>query len=649
MAYSLKSVRYENKNCKILLQNENGPCPLLALANALLLKGTIQLPTSSIRTNVASIDDVVNTLAEHALKRYQDQATVSASTSTSYPSVSEHHIDEVLKLFPSLQYGLDVNPKFTLGPRGCEYTLNMELFDIMGVELVHGWLIDALGQPDLANLIGTKSYNQLVEMVILGNEAGDRMHVLETEIQNLLAAAVDVDVNATSKTSESGGDEVQVDVEEEEEEARTTEWVDVEKPNTEEVEVEVAEEMAVTQQLQDEKDEVKVEDQTDELHHQQQQQQQQQLEQTNEEKNESDEEKAPPSTKEEEIQSLAAGEELTQQPSEAAATAAAVVVDEEKEKEPNQEEEQTTKSPTNKEEQLGKLQQELQEQTKIFEHGHIVNDFLNTTNHQLTYTGLTELHTHVQESNQCVFFRNNHFCTMTKQDGVLFLLVTDLGYANVSQVVWEKLDDISGDTDYFDGDFAMARVIPSMEPSVPTLAPEQILAQRGQSEADYQLALELSRNDNVNTNVMDEREGELMAAATEASLKQWNDDQNQMTGGAAAGGGTVASNNDGSSQPTDTDNSAANPTVSSTDVAVPVARSAIEEEDRQLAMQLQADFARNDTTYTDEQRARELQAQEMRAAQQRQQEQQEEQYQSTRRRRQRRQDEDSPSSGCFVC
>ena len=28
----------------------------------------------------------------------------------------------------------------------------------------------------------------------------------------------------------------------------------------------------------------------------------------------------------------------------------------------------------------------------------------------------------------CVFFRNNHFCTMCRYDGELYILVTDVGF-----------------------------------------------------------------------------------------------------------------------------------------------------------------------------------------------------------------------------
>merc|ERR1712151_583656 len=65
--YRLKTIRYLNYDRKILLQNVNGPCPLLAAANALLLRGTITLPPSCIRNGIASLHDVVNVLGMKAM------------------------------------------------------------------------------------------------------------------------------------------------------------------------------------------------------------------------------------------------------------------------------------------------------------------------------------------------------------------------------------------------------------------------------------------------------------------------------------------------------------------------------------------------------------------------------------------------------
>lgn len=46
--------------------------------------------------------------------------------------------------------------------------------------------------------------------------------------------------------------------------------------------------------------------------------------------------------------------------------------------------------------------------------GIVAEQFLNNTATQLTYHGLCELTSTVQEGELCVFFRNNHFSTMTK-------------------------------------------------------------------------------------------------------------------------------------------------------------------------------------------------------------------------------------------
>lgn len=42
--YKLKRIDFFGRKVPIALQNENGPCPLLAIANILLLKKQIELP-----------------------------------------------------------------------------------------------------------------------------------------------------------------------------------------------------------------------------------------------------------------------------------------------------------------------------------------------------------------------------------------------------------------------------------------------------------------------------------------------------------------------------------------------------------------------------------------------------------------------------
>ena len=117
MAYRLKQVEYSDRSCHILLQNDNGPCPLIAAANALLLRGAVSLRPAIKRANVISTDDLVHLLADWALHR----TTASKSSDNSSPHDNQQYaVSELMESLPKLQYGLDVNPKFTSGPGGAE-------------------------------------------------------------------------------------------------------------------------------------------------------------------------------------------------------------------------------------------------------------------------------------------------------------------------------------------------------------------------------------------------------------------------------------------------------------------------------------------------------------------------------------------------
>ena len=44
----------------------------------------------------------------------------SAPRAEPHPGIHEHQINDLLSLFPRLQYGMDVNPRFDRGPTGVE-------------------------------------------------------------------------------------------------------------------------------------------------------------------------------------------------------------------------------------------------------------------------------------------------------------------------------------------------------------------------------------------------------------------------------------------------------------------------------------------------------------------------------------------------
>ncbi len=79
-----------------------------------------------------------------------------------------------------------------------------------------------------------------------------------------------------------------------------------------------------------------------------------------------------------------------------------------------------------------------------------MREFLDSSSHQLTDAGLEELRKSLHEvtlilsfingqDELTVFFRNNHFSTLTKHAGALYNLVTDIGYERERNIMWDLL------------------------------------------------------------------------------------------------------------------------------------------------------------------------------------------------------------------
>jgi hypothetical protein len=84
------------------------------------------------------------------------------------------NIDDALSLFERLQFGIDVNVKFS-GVNEFEYTRELDVFDLFDISLYHGWLVDP--QSDLYQSFANKSYNQLVEISL-----NDTPETLESDL-----------------------------------------------------------------------------------------------------------------------------------------------------------------------------------------------------------------------------------------------------------------------------------------------------------------------------------------------------------------------------------------------------------------------------------------------------------------------------------
>ncbi len=80
-----------------------------------------------------------------------------------------------------------------------------------------------------------------------------------------------------------------------------------------------------------------------------------------------------------------------------------------------------------------------------------------------------------KEDELAVLFRNNHFSVVYKRENRLFGLVTDVGFRG-SNIMWESIDQLDGDTAYLDANF---------NPAVST-GPTA-----GPNESDYEMAVRL--------------------------------------------------------------------------------------------------------------------------------------------------------------
>lgn len=398
----------------------------------MILRGSIELPKECIHTGAASLDHVCNVLCDHVLK----------FTSASDDSSQSYHLQELLELFPTLQDGMDINPKLTEGPKGYEYTSQMSAFDLLRITLVHGWLLDPT-EHELHRVVKNCTYNQLLDLILKGQEAESKLLELTTKLSEL-----EKEQKSTESIAESKSD-----------------YVLVSSPNN----IQSSDENLESIETK--------------------------LEKTSIEELKGEEEQA--------IKSIESDQDTT-----ANTNDDPVVVIEDNES--KNEDQSKTDGKT-----IDEIKQTIQTASEQATRGSLINEFLQSTSHQLTQYGLEQLYqlNDDDEDKLWVFFRNNHFGTLAKHsDGHLYLLVTDLGYASVPEIVWEKLDVIDGNTQYFTQEFTPSRVMGHLEGGrMPEKLETYLESHPNPREAtDYLLALAMN----------DDNQDDLMAAAQKASLEE---------------------------------------------------------------------------------------------------------------------------------
>ncbi|XP_004689503.1 PREDICTED: protein FAM63A [Condylura cristata] len=166
--YCVKWISWKGQQTPIILQNANGPCPLLAIINILLLQWKVKLPPQK---EVITSEELMAHLGDRLLSiRPQEKAEGLQLN-------FQQNVDDAMTVLPKLATGLDVNVRFT-GVSDFEYTPECSIFDLLGTPLYHGWLVDPQS-PEAAAAVGKLSYNQLVEKIIACKHSSDTGLVTE--------------------------------------------------------------------------------------------------------------------------------------------------------------------------------------------------------------------------------------------------------------------------------------------------------------------------------------------------------------------------------------------------------------------------------------------------------------------------------------
>ncbi|KAH9721649.1 MINDY DUB domain-containing protein [Citrus sinensis] len=176
--HKTKAIQFLGRTTPIILQNDNGPCPLLAICNVLLLRNNLTL---SPDTGEISQEKLLSLVAERLID------SNSNNKDAGYVENQQQNIADAIDLLPRLATGIDVNIKFRRID-DFEFTPECAIFDLLDIPLYHGWIVDPQDY-DTANAIGSKSYNAIMgELVALETMGGDCKSNSEEDCVDFAAA-----------------------------------------------------------------------------------------------------------------------------------------------------------------------------------------------------------------------------------------------------------------------------------------------------------------------------------------------------------------------------------------------------------------------------------------------------------------------------
>nr|XP_002126602.3 ubiquitin carboxyl-terminal hydrolase MINDY-2 [Ciona intestinalis] len=160
--YHIKWVTWNSVKTPLITQNVNGPCPLLAIFNVLLLSRRVTLPETLEMISSKQMIDYIGGLIFESMPEHLDDGE-----KLNY----EQNMSDAMTIIPKLQTGIDVNIQFT-SVSSFECTPELAVFDLLQIPLYHGWLPDPQDSKT-CSCVSNCSYNQLVEKIIVNKESSD--------------------------------------------------------------------------------------------------------------------------------------------------------------------------------------------------------------------------------------------------------------------------------------------------------------------------------------------------------------------------------------------------------------------------------------------------------------------------------------------
>ena len=148
--FDLRIIIFLNRAIPVCLQKQNGPCPLIALFNILLLRRVIILPLFQECISIERILALIVEAVFHKKEQIDDFQDVAELTST------------ILTTLNSLQYGLNINFKFD-SIQSIEITPELSAFEFFGIKIFHGWIVE---DEEVKDMIKNLSYNELIDLLI---------------------------------------------------------------------------------------------------------------------------------------------------------------------------------------------------------------------------------------------------------------------------------------------------------------------------------------------------------------------------------------------------------------------------------------------------------------------------------------------------